>query len=106
MKWYSATLAALGPIFCCGTQALAQEAAKADAGEGSGTLTTLVLLAPVVLGMFFIISVMTKAKKATADVGRSLQMMEEMIALVREQVTLQRETNRLLAQRIDASSSH
>lgn len=106
MRWCSVALGAFGPIFCYGTQALAQDAAKPNDAAGSGTLTTLLILAPAALLFFFMISMMSRAKKASAEVTRSLQLGEESVALAREQVALQRETNRLLAQLIGASGSH
>ncbi len=103
IRWCSTVLGALGFALSYGIPACAQGAAKPEASSGSALFTLLVLFTPlIIIIVFFMIPMMRKAKRNTAQIDRSLELGEENLLLAKEQVALQTETNRLLRQVIEA----
>jgi hypothetical protein len=102
MRWCSTVLGALGFALSCGTPAWAQAAAKPEAEPGSGLLALFLLFLPAIIFIFLMIPIMRSARRNTTQVNRSLEISEELLLLVKEQVALQTETNRLLRQLVEA----
>jgi len=93
-------LAALGIASLSGITATAQDVAKAVPPDVQNPITSfLILTVPLVfVGLLFVL--MRRSKRMQPLMDRSLQIAEETLLLTKEQVALQKETNRLLGQLI------
>ncbi len=98
-------LAALGITSLSGATAMAQDVAKAVPPDAQSPVTSfLILVVPLVfVSLLFVL--MRRSKRMQPLMNRSLQIAEETLQLTKEQVALQRETNRLLGQLIRAPGS-
>jgi hypothetical protein len=95
-------LAALGFTLAYGTTAWAQAAARPDDHQGSSLLLLIILLAPLILILCFLIPAARRAKRNMVQIERSLRINDDLLALAKEQVALQAETNRLLRQVVES----
>ncbi len=95
-------LAALLITALSARMATAQEVAKTVSPDAqSPTTSVLILLLPLVfLGLLVVL--MRRSQRVQPLMDRSLQIAEETLQLTREQIALQKETNRLLGQLIAA----
>jgi uncharacterized protein YoxC len=78
----------------------AQAPAPAKPAEPSST-GSFVLIAPLLIFLVVVFFMMKKAGKMQPKMDRSLDLAEETVALAREQIAVQTETNRLLARMIE-----
>src|SRR5262245_9579243 len=94
-------LAALGITSLWGPMAMAQEVeAKAAPPDASGPITSLLVLILPLVFLVLVLIMMRRSRRVQPLMDRSLQIAEETLQLTREQVALQKETNRLLGQLI------